>query len=124
MKLVLWKARSAGAKVEREHKGTFQKIKKDVSKDGKLDTTIDEFTESVASEHEEEDKNYYPRLKALEKLPDLKGIDGKIVALLKKKKGKIKDADVHALAKRLNIDPDKFEKRVYKLLSNLVNGIK
>lgn len=56
-----------GKQIEKEHKDVFKNIKDDVQEDDYLDMTEDEFTEGIAKDHLEEDKNYYTKLKDMEK---------------------------------------------------------
>lgn len=56
-----------GKQIEKEHKDVYNDIKQDVQEDDYLDMTEDEFTEGIAKDHLEEDKNYYTKLKDMEK---------------------------------------------------------
>jgi len=51
-----------GTKVESEHRGTYNFIKKVVAKTGKMPPAKAVF-KSIAKEHNSENKRYYPKLK-------------------------------------------------------------
>ena len=53
-----------GAKVEAEHQGTYNFIKKTLKKTGKLPSKKLVF-KSIAKEHIKEDRQYYKKLKRL-----------------------------------------------------------
>lgn len=51
-----------GARVEREHRNTYNSAKKYFKEHGKL-PSFKKFTASIARDHLKEDKNYYAKLK-------------------------------------------------------------
>jgi len=53
-----------GIKVESEHKGTYEFLKKALKKTGKLPPKKDVY-KAIAKEHLKEDKNYYKKLKRM-----------------------------------------------------------
>jgi hypothetical protein len=51
-----------GKKIEREHLGTYKKLKAYHSKNKRC-ISDEKFTEAIARDHLKEDKNYYTKLK-------------------------------------------------------------
>lgn len=52
-----------GIEEEKEHKDTYNDVVNDVENDGVIDMTFEEFTSDIASDHLEEDEQYYTKLK-------------------------------------------------------------
>lgn len=46
----------------------------------------------------------------------------KLIELFNNSVGKISDSEIHSLAKKLDIEPNKLEEEIYTLLQNLVKG--
>jgi len=52
-----------GMEEEKEHRDTYNDVVNDVENDGVIDMTFEEFTSDIASDHLEEDEQYYTKLK-------------------------------------------------------------
>lgn len=82
-----------GKQIEKEHKDVFKNIKEDVEEDDYLDMTEDDFTEGIAKDHLEEDKNYYTKLTDMEKKSKLQVEDQVENRLVMGEYGTIEDID-------------------------------
>jgi len=80
----------------------------------------------IATDHLVEIPDYYTRLKKMEKEAGIKEGTDDIKNKIKEffsKNPKPADADVHALAGKLNINPHKFEEHIYSILGELLGKV-
>ena len=107
-----------GIHTEMEHADTIRRIKKQKlsAKEAAKEIALDHGEEVDKKNPKKGVKKYYAALDKMEKKLK-KSSDDIILNFIRRKGGsKIKDTEIHALAKRLGMDPDKMEEKIYRLL--------